>query len=179
MYAMLSTRSSTTNYQLAFRRLRVRYPTWRDLASARVGRLASTIRVAGLANRKARALRSIAKRIFVEDQRLDLEFLRSYTTRQARNYLLGLPEVGPKIANCVLLYALDRPVLPLDVHNRRILQRLGLARLGETAEDVERRIPSAIRMELHVNLIAHGRAVCTPTPQCSSCVLADVCPAVR
>jgi endonuclease III len=41
-------------------------------------------------------------------------------------------------------------------------------------------VPKDIRRSLHVNLIHHGRRVCTPrVPACDRCVLLSVCPAGR
>ncbi|MDQ3990751.1 MAG: hypothetical protein M3245_00365, partial [Actinomycetota bacterium] len=38
-------------------------------------------------------------------------------------------------------------------------------------------IPPRRRVEMHVALIRHGRAVCrSGRPRCEACVLADVCP---
>ena len=176
-YALLSTRSAAANYQVAFSELKTRYPQWHGLAFAKPTNISAVIRRAGLANRKARALKAIARRVFVEESRVDLEFLRNSSTSDAYGYLRALPEVGPKVAKCVLLYALQRPVLPLDVHNRRVLERLGIAQPGEDTDRVEQRVPAAIRFDLHVNLIAHGRNVCGPKPRCASCSLADLCPA--
>src|SRR5689334_5849327 len=39
--------------------------------------------------------------------------------------LLELPGVGRKTANCVLIYAFDRPALCVDTHMHRITNRLG------------------------------------------------------
>jgi endonuclease-3 len=40
------------------------------------------------------------------------------------------------------------------------------------------KIPPEIRYELHMQLIAHGRTVCSARrPRCSECVLLDLCDA--
>ena len=52
----------------------------------------------------------------VHDGRLNLSELESMTTAQARAALMALPGVGPKIADCVLLFAYGRQdAFPLDV----------------------------------------------------------------
>ncbi len=54
----------------------------------------------------------------------DLEKLRFMTTEEARSALVQLPGVGVKVANCVLLFALERlDVVPVDVWIDRILRR--------------------------------------------------------
>ena len=40
--------------------------------------------------------------------------------------LLGLPGVGRKTANCVLVYAFNKPAIPVDIHVHRISNRIGI-----------------------------------------------------
>ncbi|KFM20923.1 Endonuclease III protein [Marine Group I thaumarchaeote SCGC RSA3] len=40
--------------------------------------------------------------------------------------LVELPGVGRKTANCVLVYAFEKPAIPVDIHVHRISNRLGL-----------------------------------------------------
>lgn len=61
----------------------------------------------------------------VSDGKLSLEGLRERTVDEAREALLGLRGVGPKIANCVLLFAYGFPTaFPIDVWVRRALHEL-------------------------------------------------------
>lgn len=180
IYALLSTRSAPANYQKAFAALKGRFSEWSDLAKADVEEVGRLIQPCGLHNRKARAIIAIANTVFVDRRLSDLEHLHRMTTEQAEAYLTSLPEVGVKVAKCVCLYALDRSVFPLDVHNLRVLKRLGIveerATAREWAEKVEALIPPEIRHDLHVNLVAHGRETCTARPACGVCVLLNVCP---
>jgi N-glycosylase/DNA lyase len=73
---------------------------------------------------RAKALRDTACRIAEGNCRE--EELRALPTPEARRLLTGLPGVGPKIANCVLLFSLHRlEAVPVDVWIHRIL--VGLA----------------------------------------------------
>ena len=73
--------------------------------------------------------------------------------------------MGRKTAACVLLFSFDRPELPVDTHVYRVASRLGLIRPKasfEEAHDVLRAATDpADVFELHVNLIRHGRRLCT------------------
>lgn len=70
---------------------------------------------------RARALREAARR--VAEGRLNLQALRSLDESAAREQLMALRGVGPKIANCVLLFAYGFPrAFPVDVWVRRALQ---------------------------------------------------------
>jgi hypothetical protein len=102
----------------------------------------------------------------IKDARGDynLDWLRETPTPDARQFLLGLPGIGPKCAAIVLCFALGRPVIPVDTHVFRVSWRLGLIpkSLGEAkAHDaLEAIIPEPLVYRFHVALIRHGRAVC-------------------
>ncbi len=59
----------------------------------------------------------------IDSGRMDLDSLRKLTLQDARTHLVSLPGVGPKIADCVLLFAygFDR-AFPIDVWVQRVLQ---------------------------------------------------------
>src|SRR5207247_8518100 len=50
--------------------------------------------------------------------------------------LIALPQVGPKTANCVLVYGFGEPRIPTDTHVHRVSNRLGLVRT-KTPEKTE------------------------------------------
>lgn len=55
----------------------------------------------------------------------DLDSLNSMTTDTARKALMCLMGVGPKVADCILLFAYDRKeVFPIDVWVKKIMERL-------------------------------------------------------
>ncbi len=59
----------------------------------------------------------------VADGRLDLDKLSRLPSQQAREKLKKLPGVGDKVANCVLLFGLEkREAFPVDVWIRRALK---------------------------------------------------------
>lgn len=59
----------------------------------------------------------------VADGGLDLESLRRLPTAGARDRLMALPGVGPKIANCVLLFSLDKAdAFPVDTWIMKVLR---------------------------------------------------------
>jgi N-glycosylase/DNA lyase len=61
----------------------------------------------------------------VSSGQLDLEWLRGMNTATARDALTGLPGVGEKIANCVLLFAYGfQDAFPVDVWVQRALMQL-------------------------------------------------------
>ena len=59
------------------------------------------------------------------DGRERLAQLKDCDTETARNYLLGLSGVGPKVANCILLFSLGKyESFPLDVWIKRVMHQL-------------------------------------------------------
>ena len=113
--------------------------------------------------------------------RIDLEFLRGAEPKEARDFLVSLPGVGPKTAAVVLLFAFQMPILPVDTHVNRLSRRLGFVPVDSSIEEAERILEAITPREkycsFHVNLIRHGRAVCRArAPSCGACVLAEICP---
>lgn len=69
-----------------------------------------------------RAERVLETAKIIHDEKLDLEALRNMGYEHARSRLLSLPGVGPKVADCVLLFALDKlEAFPVDVWVRRTI----------------------------------------------------------
>jgi endonuclease III len=112
---------------------------------------------------------------------LSLEWLASVPLARARDYLTSLPGVGRKTAACVLLFAYGLRDVPVDTHVSRVGMRLGLLRAGAPFEELHDQMlaltPPGEELELHVNLLRHGRRTChARTPTCGECALARMCP---
>jgi endonuclease-3 len=181
---ILSQHTADRNSSAAYRALKERYPSWQDVLQADTAELASTIRVAGLANIKAQRIQDALHALVTRHGTLDLDFLRGLPMEEAREVLLGLPGIGPKTAACVLLFSCGHPALPVDTHVHRLGQRLGLIGWKDSAERAHsalaRLVPEADVYDFHVNLIAHGRQVChARTPSCAGCILRPDCVYVR
>ncbi len=161
--------------------------------------VARAIAPAGLGPQKAPRIIEVLRRIAADPRakgRPDLGFLAGMADAEAVEYLTDLPGVGPKTAACVLLFALGRPVFPVDTHIHRIAIRLGLvpakldaAKTQKAFDEVMQETANAADVkaaplgaeachELHINLITHGREVCQARrPDCARCALTDLCPA--
>lgn len=179
---VLSQSTSDVNRDRAFRAMRARYPTWEALGEADPGELAATIRAGGLSNVKAPRILAILQTI--RDRQggsLDLSWMRGAPTGSVRAYLTSLPGVGPKTAACVMAFSLGRAALPVDTHVYRVARRLGFfdGRVSAAAahQVMERAVPPALRVRMHVGLIGLGRQVCRAgLPRCPACPLLDLCP---
>jgi endonuclease III len=110
-----------------------------------------------------------------------LDWIPCVPLAEAREYLLALPGVGRKTAACVLLFAFGLREVPVDTHVSRVGMRLELLRPGAPFHELHDQMlaltPAGQELELHVNLLRHGRRTChARRPDCASCALARMCP---
>ncbi len=180
---ILSQNTSDTNRDRAWRRLRERFPTWRQVAAAPLEQLEEALAPGGLQRVKARRIRDVLARVHAEEGDYALVSLQRAELEQARARLSSIKGLGEKSVNCVLLFSLGLPAFPVDTHVYRVLGRLGVHR-ARTLERANRELQEAVAAEacyaLHVNLIRHGREVChARKPACERCGIVDLCSWVR
>jgi len=178
---ILSQNTNDSNSSAGFETLRRRLTTWDAVADAPVGQVRRCIRVGGLARTKAPRIQAILREIRRARGRIELDFLAEMDADEAFATLTSFRGVGPKTALCTLLFALGRPVFPVDTHIFRIARRLGvLAGNVPQARAHEALMPLIAprdRYAMHVLLIAHGRAVCKARiPLCGQCRILQLCP---
>ena len=93
--------------------------------------------------------------------------------------LVDLPGVGRKTANCVLVYAFDKPAIPVDIHVHRISNRLGLVRTKtpeETEFELMKKIPKKFWLEINDTFVMYGQNICKPiSPMCNVCKIKKDC----
>jgi endonuclease III len=178
---ILSQNTSDVNSRPAFKALVARFPTWDQVLQAQTSEVAGTIRAGGLANIKAARIQQALSAIKQQRGEIELDFLAGWPIEQARQWLMDLPGVGNKTAACVLLFALGKPVLPVDTHVFRVAQRLKLITPGSSLDQAHRdlaaKVPPSLVFPFHVLLITHGRSICRAAmPRCEDCVIAHLCP---
>src|SRR5205814_6302635 len=163
--------------------LRRRFGDWDDVAVARLPALAKAIRRGGLGPTKAVRIRAMLRWIRDSGVPLEEHAYANVPDQDLWDTLIALPGVGPKTAACVLLFSLDRPYFPVDTHVHRVAIRLRLVPPRSdavvTQAAFQESVPDGDMYALHMNLIRHGREVCTAQrPRCSECVLRDLCPRI-
>lgn len=93
--------------------------------------------------------------------------------------LVDLPGVGRKTANCVLVYAFDKPAIPVDIHVHRISNRLGLVKTKtpeETEFELMKKIPKKFWLEINDTFVMYGQNICKPvSPMCDVCKIKKDC----
>jgi endonuclease-3 len=179
---VLSQNTNDRNRDVAYGRLRERFPTWPEVRDAPVGEIEDAIRPGGLAPTKAVRIKQILEAIGDDD----LAWLADAPLAEGRDYLTDLPGVGRKTAACVLLFSFGLPDVPVDTHVYRVGARLGLWAAKASFRDAHDEMLRLVgddgqeAYEVHVLLIRHGRRTCSArSPACASCPLRRICPEGR
>ena len=142
-----------------------RYPDTASLKAADAAEVEEIIHPTGFFSVKA-------KRIIVDEK-------YGGHVPSTREKLLELPGVGPKTANCVLLYAYGEDAIPVDTHVHRIANRLGW--VSETAPEkteasLTKVVPKELWADINELLVTFGKTICRPvSPKCSECKLRMSC----
>jgi endonuclease III len=174
---VLSQSTNDRNRDVAFLRLRDRFASWDAVRDAPNAEVEEAIRPGGISKVKSARIQAILRELDGDD----LRGLAAMSVEAGRAKLTALPGVGRKTAACVLLFAYGKRDVPVDTHVSRVGTRLGLFRekapfeeLHDTMLDIT---PRGQELELHVNLLRHGRRTChARSPDCGNCDLLRMCP---
>jgi endonuclease III len=182
---VLSQSTNDRNRDVAYLRLREALPTWPEVRDAPVAMVEEAIRPGGISKVKSvriqQILRAICEHPRDGSQGLSLDWMASAAVEESRDYLVALPGVGRKTAACVLLFTYGLHDIPVDTHVSRVGGRLGLLD-AQSSFDVQHDemlalTPVGMELELHVNLLRHGRRTChARKPACQECALSRMCP---
>ena len=156
--------------------------TPKSLAEADIKEIADALFVAGLYRNKARIIKKVSQ-LIIEKLNGSLDFIYSKPLKEAREKLLGLPGVGPKTADIILLFCAKRPVLPVDTHVNRVSKRLGLvppeADYEKIRECLQALYPPEEYFTVHMLFISLGREICkAKRPRHDECPVNHLCPSV-
>jgi endonuclease III len=183
IYIILSNKTSPRSAQKTYGRLKGLFQKWDDILSAPLTSIRRVLRPAGLSRVKSAQIRAALRTIKETFGRCDLRRLKLQPAAEVEDYLVGLPGVSEKVAKCVMIYALNLPVLPVDAHVHRISRRLGWTtrkRADQCHAELEALIPVSLRHDFHVDCIAHGRKICRPrNPHCNVCCIRAYCEFAR
>ena len=181
IWTILSANTNDTNSGRAFRQLKATFgDDWEAVRVASLDVIKEAIRPSGMYNQKARHIVETLNRIKESRGGYNLDHLATIDLSEAMAYLTSLPGVGHKTASIVLLFSFNRGAFPVDTHVQRVSQRLGICGRRDSPEKIKRiwesLLPPETYYALHVNLIRHGRTICTArNPKCEICPLQSVC----
>ncbi len=146
------------------------FPDAPALAGAPLSKIEGIVRPVNYYKTKAERIREIA-RIVVKD--FDGKMPRS------RKKMCGLPGVGPKTANCVLVFGFGIPAIPVDTHVHRISNRIGLVHTKEPEQTelvLKKAVPRKYWIEINELFVRHGQEICKPIkPECGKCQIRKMC----
>ena len=167
---ILSARTRDENTSVVVKKLFLRYKTARSLARAKVSDVEKIIKSTGFYHVKARRIIEVASII-------DSKYYGKVPDNL--DELLKLPGVGRKTANCVLVYAFEKPAIPVDTHVHRISNRLGLVET-KTPEETEfalmAKIPKKYWLRINDIFVMYGQNICKPiSPMCGVCQIKKEC----
>jgi endonuclease-3 len=192
---VLSQSTNDRNRDVAYLALRERFVNWEEVRDAPVYEVEEAIRPGGISRVKSARIKSILRAIGEAPRpagapeagpsdgpdHLSLDWLARLSVPEAQRYLTSLPGVGRKTVACVLLFALGMRDVPVDTHVSRVGTRLGLFRPKAPFEELHDTMleitPPGEELELHLNLLRHGRRTCYARgPDCAGCALNRMCP---
>jgi len=167
---ILSARTKDENTTKAADKLFKLYGTPQKLAKAKVKDVEKVIKSVGFYHVKSKRIIEVANLI-----------LSKYNGKVPADIdkLVDMPGVGRKTANCVLVYAFEKPAIPVDTHVHRISNRLGLVDTKtpeETEMALREKIPKKYWLDINNTFVMYGQNICKPiSPICNVCKIRKTC----
>jgi endonuclease-3 len=187
--SLLSHRTKNADSGRAFKQLRAVMPTWDQVRDAPEPQVRALIAPATWPEQKAPRIQQVLRLITQRTGSLSLDFLADWTEDAGRQWLESMPGVGPKTSAAVLSFStLRKAALPVDSHHHRVAMRLGLippnTAVGPSHELLAAQLPKGWSAQQvydnHEVMMLHGQRCCFPlSPECSRCVLKEICPTGR
>ena len=167
---ILSARTKDENTAKVVRSLFARYKNAEELADAKLTDVEKIIHSIGFYHVKAKRIIAVAKIICDKYNGVVPDNLDA---------LVSLPGVGRKTANCVLVYAYEKPAIPVDIHVHRISNRLGLVCTKtpeETEQELLKKVPKKFWLDINDTFVMYGQNICKPvSPMCGVCKIRNKC----
>ncbi|MEK6956805.1 MAG: endonuclease III [Thermoproteota archaeon] len=167
---ILSARTKDESTTKVAGKLFAKYKSVKALANAKVSDVEKIIKSIGFYHVKAKRIIEVASIINTKFNGKVPDDLDT---------LITLPGVGRKTANCVLVYAFEKPAIPVDVHVHRISNRLGLVDTKtpeETELELMKKVPERYWLEINDTFVMFGQNICKPiSPMCNVCKIKKIC----
>mgnify|MGYP003388644829 FL=1 len=167
---ILSARTKDETTTKAVKALFLKYKNPKELANAKIKDVEKIIRSIGFFHVKSKRIIEVAKIIHKKYKDKVPEDLDT---------LVQLPGVGRKTANCVLVYAFEKPAIPVDIHVHRISNRLGLVETKnpeDTEQELMKKIDKKFWIDINDTFVMYGQNICKPiSPMCDVCKIKKSC----
>ncbi len=167
---ILSARTKDETTTRIVKALFLKYKNPKQLANAKIKDVEKIIKSIGFYHVKSKRIIEVAKIINTKYKGKVPDDLET---------LVQLPGVGRKTANCVLVYAYEKPAIPVDIHVHRISNRLGLVDTKnpeETEQELMKKIQKKYWLEINDTFVMFGQNICKPiSPMCNVCKIKKSC----
>ena len=167
---ILSARTKDETTTKAVKKLFSKYKNPKQLSNAKLKDVEKIIKSIGFFHVKSKRIIEVAKII---DKKYKGKVPKDLET------LVQLPGVGRKTANCVLVYAFEKPAIPVDIHVHRISNRLGLVDTKnpeETEQALMKKVKKKYWIEINDTFVMYGQNICKPiSPMCDVCLIKKSC----
>ena len=179
--AILTQSTSWLNVEKAITNLKIaKALTPKTLRRLTLPKVAILIRPCGYYNAKALKLKSFAHWLgeYYND---NLGKLFATNTDHLRQQLLSIHGIGQETADSIILYAANKPIFVIDAYTRRIINRIGLAPVGNSYTAYQAlfmdNLPADASLfnEYHALLVCLAKNVCRNRPLCQQCCLNNMC----
>ncbi|MCS5528562.1 MAG: endonuclease III [Nitrosopumilus sp.] len=167
---ILSARTKDETTTKAVKALFLKYKNPEELANAKIKDVEKIIKSIGFFRVKSKRIIEVARIIH-----------KKYKDKVPDDLdtLVQLPGVGRKTANCVLVYAFEKPAIPVDIHVHRISNRLGLVETKnpeDTEQELMKKIDKKYWIEINDTFVMYGQNICKPiSPMCDVCKIKKTC----
>lgn len=175
--AILVQNTKWTNVEKALTRLRpLLHPD--QLGRLTQDELADLIRPSGFFNVKAGRIQAFLN--WFKKYDYNIEKVKELDFKSLRHELLNISGIGKETADCMLVYAFDKPIFIVDAYARRLFYRIGFRMpddYDEFRKQVEDELPNELQIynEYHALIVEHGKVHCRKLPVCAHCPLLDIC----
>ena len=167
---ILSARTKDESTTKVVKVLFSKYKNPKQLANAKLKDVEKIIKSIGFYHVKSKRIIEVAKII---DSKYKGKVPEDLDT------LVELPGVGRKTANCVLVYAFEKPAIPVDIHVHRISNRLGLVETKnpeDTEQELMKKIDKKFWIDINDTFVMYGQNICKPiSPMCDVCKIKQSC----
>ena len=167
---ILSARTKDESTTKVVKVLFSKYKNPKQLANAKLKDVEKIIKPIGFYHVKSKRIIEVAKII---DSKYKGKVPEDLDT------LVELPGVGRKTANCVLVYAFEKPAIPVDIHVHRISNRLGLVDTKnpeETEQELMKKVDKKFWIDINDTFVMYGQNICKPiSPMCDICKINRSC----
>lgn len=177
---VLSHNTNDRNRDIAFRALRLKYPTWEEVHHAAREELELVIRPAGLNRQKAERIQRLLEYLKTKYGDYTVDFLDTMSFDDAFLELGHLKGIGYKTLAVVMSFSLGVDVFPVDTHVHRLCRRIGFVPWNfdavKTFHAMRSLVPVGKSYQFHLHLIGHGREIChARKAKCDECFVSHLC----